>query len=75
MPRIPVVDQDACISCEVCTHICPQVFKMSGGPSHGHDHSHGEQKSAVYNPFGAPEAKIEEAMDNCPAACIYWQED
>lgn len=75
MPRIPVVDQDACISCEVCTHICPEVFRMSGEHGHGHEHGHGENKSEVYNPFGAPEAKIEEAMDSCPAACIYWQED
>jgi ferredoxin len=72
MARIPVVDQDQCISCEVCTQICPEVFRMEG--DHGHDHAHGERKSYVYNPTGAPESKIEEAMDNCPAACIYWQE-
>ncbi|BCR04633.1 ferredoxin [Desulfuromonas versatilis] len=71
MPRIPVVDQDACIGCEVCTQICPEVFKMEGEEGHGHDHGH---KSVVYNPTGAPEAKIEEAMDNCPVACIHWQE-
>ncbi len=72
MSRIPVVDQEQCISCEVCTHICPEVFRMEG--EEGHDHAHGEHKSCVYNPTGAPESKIEEAMDNCPAACIYWQE-
>ena len=64
MPRIPVVDKDACISCEVCTHICPEVFEMQEN-----------DKSGVHNPTGAPEAKIEEAMDNCPAACIHWQEE
>jgi ferredoxin len=42
------------------------------GDDHGHDH--GEHKSIVYNPAGAPEDKIEAAMDGCPAACIYWQE-
>ena len=67
MPRTPVVDQDACIACEVCTHICPEVFRMEG-------EDHDEHKSSVYNPTGAPEAKIEEAMDSCPASCIYWQE-
>lgn len=72
MSRIPVVDQDCCISCEVCTQICPEVFRMTGEEHGGHDH--GEHKSEVYNPTGAPEAKIEEAMDACPAACIYWQE-
>ena len=74
MARIPVVDQESCISCEVCTHICPEVFRMSGEAGDGHDHAHGEHKSEVYNPTGAPEAKIEQAMDACPAACIYWQE-
>jgi len=73
MPRIPVVDQECCISCEVCTQICPEVFRMEG-EEHGHDHDHGEHKSIVYNPTGAPEAKIEAAMDGCPAACIYWQD-
>lgn len=63
MHRIPVVDQEVCIGCEVCTQICPEVFAMQ--PNH---------KSAVVNPAGAPEAKIEEAMDNCPVACIHWQE-
>ncbi len=71
MPRTPVVDQDICIGCEVCTHICPEVFRMEDveGGGHGHDH-----KSTVYDPFGAPEDKIEEAMDNCPVACIYWKD-
>ncbi|AJF06027.1 ferredoxin [Geoalkalibacter subterraneus] len=69
MSSIPVVDQEACIGCEVCTQICPEVFRMEevAGSGHGHDH-----KSVVYNPTGAPAKKIEEAMDNCPVACIYW---
>jgi len=75
MPRIPVVDQEACISCEVCTQICPEVFRMEGDDhDHGHDHDHHGHKSMVYNPTGASEEKIEQAMDNCPAACIYWEE-
>ncbi|PLX91366.1 MAG: ferredoxin [Desulfuromonas sp.] len=73
MPRTPAVDQECCISCEVCTQVCPDVFVMEGEEEgHGHDHAHGEHKSIVHNPFGAPEATIEEAMDRCPAACIYW---
>ncbi|PLY06561.1 MAG: ferredoxin [Desulfuromonas sp.] len=69
MPRIPVVDQECCISCEVCTQLCPEVFRMEGDDDHSHDH-----KSEVYNPAGASEEKIEAAMDACPAACIYWQD-
>lgn len=73
MSRIPAVDQDACIGCEVCTQVCPEVFKMEGD-DHDHSHDHHDHKSIVYNPTGASEAKIEEAMDRCPAACIYWQD-
>ena len=76
MSRIPAVDQEGCISCEVGVHLCPEVFRMEGeeGHSHGHDHDHGAHKSVVYNPTGAPESKIELAMDSCPAACIYWRD-
>ena len=69
MSRIPVVDQDACIGCEACAQTCPEVFRMEHTEG-----SHHEHKSVVYNPFGAPKEKIEQAMDSCPAACIYWQE-
>ncbi len=73
MSRIPAIDPDGCIACEVCTQICPEVFRMGDGEEeHGHDHSH-DEKATVYNPTGAPEEKIEEAMDNCPSACIYWE--
>ncbi len=73
MARTPVVDQECCIGCEVCAQICPDVFCMEHGEEdHDHGHSH-EHKSIVHNPTGAPENKIEEAMDACPAACIYWE--
>lgn len=71
MPRIPVVDQEACIGCEACVQICPEVFRMQEPEGGGHHHEH---KSMVYNPTGAPEAKIEQAMDSCPVACITWQD-
>lgn len=71
MARIPAVDKDCCIGCEVCTQICPEVFRMREDEQHSHAHGH-DHKSEVYNPTGAPEAKIEQAMDNCPCACIYW---
>lgn len=71
MPRIPIVDQEACIGCEACVQICPEVFRMEEPGGEGHHHEH---KSVVYNPFGAPEAKIEQAMDSCPVACITWED-
>jgi len=73
MARVPVVDQECCIGCEVCTQTCPEVFRMEGeGEDHSDDHDHG--KAEVFNPTGATDEKIEQAMDNCPAACIYWDE-
>ena len=68
MSRTPVVDQDACIGCENCTLVCPEVFRMQEEEHGGHSHG----KAMVYNATGAPEAKIEAAMDQCPVACIYW---
>lgn len=71
MARIPAVDQECCIGCEVCAQICPEVFRMEEeDDDHGHGHDH---KSIVHNPTGAHESKIETAMDACPAACIYWE--
>ena len=71
MPRIPEVDQECCIGCEVCVQICPQVFRMEGDD---HSHDHHDHTSEVHNPTGASEEKIEAAMDACPAACIYWKD-
>jgi len=71
MTKVPAVDSDCCIGCEVCVQICPEVFRMSGEEHHSHAHGH-DHKSEVYNPTGAPAEKIEKAMDSCPSACIYW---
>ena len=51
MKRVPGVDADCCIGCEVCTQICPEVFRMTGDDHHSHSHGH-EHKSEVYNPGG-----------------------
>lgn len=69
MSRIPAIDPDCCIGCEVCTQICPEVFRMEDNHN-GNGNAH--EKAVVHNSVGAPRAKIETAMDNCPSACIYW---
>jgi len=70
MPRIPAIDPECCIGCEVCTQLCPQVFRMQDDqPGHA---GHAHEKAIVHNPAGAAEEQIETAMDSCPAACIYW---
>ena len=63
MSKIPYLDQTSCIGCETCTRICPKVFRMVS-----------EHLAGIYNPTGDTEEKIEEAMDNCPVACINWED-
>jgi len=63
MAKIPYVDQDACISCGLCADTVPEVFRMND-----------DNRAEVYDPAGASEKKIQEAVDGCPVSCIYWQE-
>ncbi len=60
--RIPVIDEEACIACGNCEAVCPEVFRLNEPLGH----------SEVINPKGAPEEKIQEAIDQCPAQCIRW---
>jgi ferredoxin len=63
MAKKPYVDQDACISCNLCADTVPEVFRMND-----------LGLAEVYDPAGASEAKIQEAIDTCPVACISWQD-
>jgi len=63
MSKIPVVSQDECISCALCAEICPEVFRLND-----------KDLSEVYDPQGASEEKIQEAIDSCPVQCIHWKE-
>jgi len=62
MAKTPVVDQEECISCGLCVEVCPEVFRLND-----------RDVSEVYNPTGAPEGKIQEAMDCCPVQCLHWE--
>ncbi len=61
MAKKPHVDQDSCIGCGLCASIVPTVFRLNE-----------DNLSEVHNPAGAPEEKIQEAIDSCPVACIHW---
>lgn len=63
MAKTPYVDKDACISCSLCVEMLPEVFKMDD-----------EDLAEVHDPKGAPEEKIQEAIDACPVSCIHWKE-
>jgi ferredoxin len=62
MAREAYVDQDSCIGCELCTTIVPAVFRLND-----------DGVSEVYDPAGADEDKIQEAIDSCPVSCIHWR--
>lgn len=59
--RKPTVDLDLCTGCGVCVDICPEVFALND-----------DGLSTVINPTGAPEDKIQEAIESCPVDAISW---
>lgn len=63
MTRKPYVDQEVCVSCQLCVETVPKVFRMND-----------DNLAEVYNPVGAPEEKIQAAIDACPVNCIHWEQ-
>jgi len=55
------IDEDDCIGCGTCEELCPEVFKLDADT----------EKAEVIMPEGGPQDLIEEAIDSCPASCIY----
>ena len=62
MSRTLYVDKDVCISCRLCVETVPEVFRMDEN-----------DLAEVFDPLGAPEMKIQEAIDGCPVNCIHWE--
>ena len=61
MAKVPIIDEDLCTGCELCVETCPDVFMME------------DEIATVFNPDGASEEEIQEAIDNCPVEAIDWQ--
>lgn len=56
-----IVDLDLCISCELCTNLCPEVYSMEDdGFAHAID---GEIPSSQ-------ESDAQNAADSCPTSAI-----
>jgi ferredoxin len=54
------VDKESCTGCELCTEICPEVFKMDDGVA-----------VAYTAPVpSANENTAQKAADECPVSCI-----
>lgn len=55
------VDQDGCISCELCASVCPSVFSMNDdGKAQAIDEDIPEES----------ESDAEDARDGCPVSVI-----
>ena len=53
MSRIPAIDPDCCIGCEVCTQVCPEVFCMEEGEGDDHGDHHCDVDQRYPGPVGA----------------------
>jgi ferredoxin len=62
--KMPVVELSDCILCEICTDLCPSVFRFN-------DAGYVE----VLDLSEYPEDEVNEAIKNCPSECISWSDD
>ena len=60
--KTPVVEPGDCILCEVCCDVCPRVFRLNDV---------GYIEVADLPEY--PEQEVDEAIKNCPADCIGWE--
>ena len=64
MGRIPVVNQDDCVSCRLCNDVAGATFGLND-----------DDIAYVLDPHGSTEDEIQEAIDGCPSACISWGDE
>lgn len=57
----PIVDQELCIGCGVCTSVAPSIFDMNDD---------GKAEPIVDEVPAGEEAVAEEAMESCPVGAI-----
>lgn len=61
--KIPVVELSDCILCGICEEVSPSVFQI------------GDLRYVqVADLENYPEAEVDDAIKNCPAQCIAWEE-
>lgn len=61
--RNPIIELSDCIRCEVCVEVCPEVFCKNAA---------GYIEIIPLDRY--PEPAVDEAIKNCPAYCIFWDE-
>jgi ferredoxin len=61
--KTPVIDLGECSDCEACLDLCPRVFRRNEA---------GYIEVVELSDY--PEEEVVEAIKNCPADCITWEE-
>lgn len=51
--------EDDCISCQVCTEVAPQTFRMRD-----------DGIAEVFDPYGSDMTKVVESIESCGGSCI-----
>lgn len=66
-----VVDEVACVSCNICVDAAPNTFDIVDYPG-GDDNCSGGRTARVLTQWGDGEEALLEAVEYCPRGCIYW---
>lgn len=61
--KVPVIDLGECVDCDACVEVCPAVFRRNDA---------GFIEVVELQEY--PKEDVEEAIKNCPADCIVWEE-
>jgi len=62
MAKQLTINEEACLGCEACVELCPEVFGLDN-----------LGKAYVMAVEGGSEKCVEEAMAACPAVCISYE--
>jgi len=62
--KVPVVELSECTLCGICEEVAPSVFRITDAGF-----------VVITELSNYPENDVEEAIKNCPADCIYWEEE
>jgi ferredoxin len=72
------IDQKACVGNGICEEICPEKFALvDGGIAYVRDGNQllPEGEAGMSSVPSSLEATVIEAAEECPAACIYIEDD
>ena len=62
--KVPGVELSECTLCGICEEVAPSVFRITDAGF-----------VVITELSNYPENDVEEAIKNCPADCIYWEEE